>query len=239
MATLTLPVDGVLVPESTGRLSPAQYAQLVAGKHLYFYIAPQGPYRGHSGAAARNYRIAASRPHGYIEVGMSAKFFQMGGIARFPNFTALDNFYSAWHAQSNSGTLFKIMDNYVVPAVEIGVTGAVLAGFAPAIMGGSGAASMTPEAAGSGGAGGGGGWASGGAGGGGGWAGTVENALGTVKGVISGGLTLKSILSGQPAQPSPQNQQAVPVNQAAPFKVTPAEAGFGLGGLLLLLIFIL
>jgi len=228
MATLTLPVDGVLVPESTGRLSPAQYAQLVAGKHLYFYIAPQGPYRGHSGAAARNYRIAASRPHGYIEVGMSAKFFQMGGIARFPNFTALDNFYSAWHAQSNSGTLFKIMDNYVVPAVEIGVTGAVLAGFAPAIMGGSGAASMTPEAAGS-----------GGAGGGGGWAGTVENALGTVKGVISGGLTLKSILSGQPAQPSPQNQQAVPVNQAAPFKVTPAEAGFGLGGLLLLLIFIL
>ena len=170
---------------------------------------------------------------------MSAKFFQMGGIARFPNFTALDNFYSAWHAQSNSGTLFKIMDNYVVPAVEIGVTGAVLAGFAPAITGGSGAASMTPEAAGSGGAGGGGGWASGGAGGGGGWAGTVENALGTVKGVISGGLTLKSILSGQPAQPSPQNQQAVPVNQAAPFKVTPAEAGFGLGGLLLLLIFIL
>jgi len=135
MSLTALPANGVWVPQSTGRLSPAQYAQLVAGKHLYFYIAPQGPYRGHSGAAARNYRIAASRPHGYIEVGMSAKFFQMGGIARFPNFTALDNFYSVWHAQSNSGTLFKIMDNYVAPAIVIGVTGAVLAGFGPAVTG--------------------------------------------------------------------------------------------------------
>ena len=228
MALQTLPANGVLVPQSTGRPSPAQYALMAAGKHLYFYEAPLPPYRGHSGAAARNYHIAAANHHsGYSEVGSSAKFYAMGGNARFPNFTAWDNFYSQWDAQSQSGFLNAI-DKYVVPAVEIGVTGAVLAGFAPAITGGSGAASMTPEAAGS-----------GGAGGGGGWAGTVENALGTVKGVISGGLTLKSILSGQPAQPSPQNQQAVPVNQAAPFKVTPAEAGFGLGGLLLLLIFIL
>jgi len=211
---------------------------MAAGKHLYFYEAPLPPYRGHSGAAARNYRIAAANHHtGYSEVGSSAKFYALGGNARFPNFAAWDNFYSAWDAQGNGGTLFRLMDNYVVPAVEIGVTGAVLAGFAPAFMGGSGAASMTPEAAGTTGA------ANplvaAGSGGGGGWAATAGSTLETAKEVISGGLTLKSILSGQPAQPSPQNPQAVPVNQAAPLKVTPAEAGFGLGGLLLLLIFIL
>jgi len=143
MSLAALPANGVLV-QNTGRLSPAQYAMMAAGKHLYFYEAPLPPYRGHSGAAARNYRIAAANHHtGYSEVGSSGEFYAMGGNARFPNFAAWDNFYTQWVAQSQSGFLNAI-DKYVVPAVEIGVSGAVLAGFAPAVtgapVGGGGAA---------------------------------------------------------------------------------------------------
>lgn len=133
MALTSLPANGVLVP-NIGNVNAAQFALMQGGKHLYHYVAPPGPYTGHSGAARRNYQAALAKPHGYIEVGSSAKFFAMGGNAQFPTFQSWNAFYAQWDAQSNSSTLFHVLDSYVVPAVEIGVAGALLSGFASSIM---------------------------------------------------------------------------------------------------------
>jgi len=131
MRLTALPADGVIVPRSTGRLTLTQYAQMSAGKHFYYFIpAPPPITRGY-----RRFRTTNPYPPGYYEIGSSAKFYAMGGNARFPNFAAWDNFYIQWDAESNGGTFFRLMDNYVAPAVEIFVTGAVLAGFTPAVTG--------------------------------------------------------------------------------------------------------
>jgi len=142
MSLAALPANGVIVSQSTGRLTPTQYAQMSAGKHFYYFRPAPPITRGY-------HRFHTTRPYppGYYEIGSSAKFYAMGGNARFPNFAAWDNFYRQWDAQSNGGTFFHVMDNYVVPAVEIGVTGAVLAGFAPAVTGAPVASSAAPVAA--------------------------------------------------------------------------------------------
>ena len=145
MSLAALPANGVIVPQSTGRLTRAQYDQMSAGKHFY-YFRPSPPItRGY-----HRFHTTNPYPPGYYEIGSSAKFYAMGGNARFPNFAAWDNFYIQWDAQSNGGKLFHVMDNYVVPAVEIVVTGVVLAGFSPAITGapvGGGAAPVGGGAA--------------------------------------------------------------------------------------------